>query len=162
MCSFSQTVETSAFEVAKRYLGIKEREGNDDHPDIRAWLSRAGLDGFHDETPWCGAFVLNIAFVLGLESPSIPARARSWLTVGEPIELEDLRRGMDIVIFKRGQWAPGPEVLEAPGHVALFSANRQHDVEVVGGNQSDGVTFARYPLHRVIGRRRLRLQREVV
>ncbi len=142
-------MQTTLLDVARRYLGTKEREGTLDNPDIRAWLWRAGASIYgpdvHDEVPWCGAFVDNAAFVLELPRPSIAVRARSWLTVGRPVSLADARPGFDIAIFSRG----------AGGHVAVFVHADHGPIWVVGGNQANAVTFASYPLGRLIEIRRL-------
>jgi hypothetical protein len=73
--------------------------------------------------------------------------ARSYLTWGEKVTgLEQAREG-DVVIFTRGSSA-------AQGHVAFFHKATGSQIEVLGGNQSDGVTIARYAKSRLLGIRR--------
>jgi hypothetical protein len=50
---------------------------------------------------------------------------------------------------------PGPDVTAAPGHVGLFAGLEGTHVLVLGGNQSNGVSVARFPVARVLGVRRL-------
>ena len=64
--------------------------------------------------------------------------------------------GFDVVIFKRGpNPQPGPEVVNAPGHVGFFAALEGETVWVLGGNQSDTVKISGYPANDVLGVRRL-------
>jgi hypothetical protein len=70
--------------------------------------------------------------------------------------LEEAEIGFDVVIFKRGSGnQPGPDVIEAPGHVGFFAGREGNRVLVLGGNQSDSVNVSRYPSRRLLGIRRL-------
>ena len=61
-------------------------------------------------------------------------RARSWLTVGRPVAIDEAEAGFDVVILKRGKAKqPGPDVIEAPGHVGLFTGREGNFVLVLGG-----------------------------
>lgn len=150
-------MNVTALSIARRYLGTAERPGAQHHPLITAWHEQARLGrGVADETPWCGSFVGHVAWLLDLPVPDLPARARHWLTVGEEVPLSEARPGWDIVVFRRGGGSqPGPEVLDAPGHVAFFEEEEPDRVVVIGGNQGDAVTVGRYPKSRVLGVRRL-------
>lgn len=144
------------YERAERFVGLKELAGDADHPLIQWWLSLCGyaLDT-PDETAWCSAFVNGMAWDCELPR-SRSAAARSWLRVGEAIDIAMARPVNDIVIFKRGNGPqPGPEVLRAQGHVGVFHALDGADVLVLGGNQSNQVSIARYPLASLLGVRRL-------
>lgn len=142
-------------DLARRYLGIHEQAGTKDHPLILWWLSLCALEG-HDEIPWCSAFMNGLAWELGLPR-SKSAAARSWLTVGAPIALDRASTSeVDVVVLSRGEGPqPGPDVLNAPGHVGLFHGLDAHGVYVLAGNQSNAVTVAPYPRERVLGVRRL-------
>ncbi len=149
-------MECSAFSLGQRFIGLREYKGAETNPHIRAWLADAGIPNAQDETPWCGAWLGYIAFLLGLPRPRGYARARSWLTVGTPIPLEDASADFDVVILKRGKAPqPGPETIEAAGHVGLFAALEGPRVLLLGGNQSDAVTVLPYPAKDVLGVRRL-------
>ena len=150
-------VQTNLFEAASCYLSIvKERDGEADHPLIRWWHSLCGGGEAADEIPWCSSFVNGIAHQLGLER-SRSKMARSWLGVGEPISIEHAECGLDVVIFKRGASPqPGPEVRNAPGHVAIYDAMAgSHFIRAIGGNQGNAVTLAALPVADVLGIRRL-------
>ena len=81
---------------------------------------------------------------------------RSWLLVGRPLSLEEAAAGFDVVILKRGKSnQPGPDVIEAPGHVGLFAGREGNRILVLGGNQSDAVNVKGFPANRLLGIRRL-------
>lgn len=151
----------SAFELAQRYVGTKEVNGQFDNPQIMAWLKLDGNWPEHDEVPWCSAFVNGIAHAMRLPR-SKSLRARSWLAVGESILIEDAETGFDVVILERGGGdQPGPDVIDAPGHVGFFagkpylSGSEISRVYVLGGNQSNSVSVQSFPVSRVLGVRRL-------
>jgi uncharacterized protein (TIGR02594 family) len=135
-------------------LGIVERPGGQDHPFIVWALELAGMNAAHDEVPWCGAGLCALCDILGVQTPLFPARARSWLTVGAPVELAAAQAG-DIVIFARGADPPPAEVLEAPGHVAILEERLDDSLYVVGGNQRDSWCRATFGIASVLGVRRL-------
>ena len=149
----------TALSVALKYLDTREREGAADNPFIRAWLMQAGFGpDAHDEIPWCASFVNHIAWLLSLPRPRWPARARSWLTVGAPVSLSAARPEWDVVILKRGGGTqPGPEVLDAPGHVGFFTGLGANagSIFMLGGNQGNAVNVQQFPADRVLGVRRL-------
>lgn len=144
----------NAVDVAQRFIYVKERPGTLDNPYIQAWLEDAGLQGAHDETPWCGAFAkFIVGRCLGLPTPPYAARARSWLLAGSSIS--EPQRG-DVVVFKRGGGdQPGPAVISAPGHVAFYVGTLGDRIRVVGGNQGNQVSEASFPVANVLGFRRM-------
>jgi len=151
-------IETSAFLVASRYIGVREIAGELDNPLVVAMLRLDSDWPEHDEVPWCSVFVNFMAWQLGLERAR-SLRARKWLLVGRPITLDEAKPEEDIVIFKRGRYSqPGPDVINAPGHVGFYAGRDDSMVSVIGGNQSDKVSIAPFPVSDVLGVRRLRLE----
>jgi uncharacterized protein (TIGR02594 family) len=150
-------IKVTPYDIAHRYIGLHELEGKDqDHPLIQWWLSMCSL-GYDspDETPWCSAFLQHPFYELGLPR-SRSAAARSWLTVGRPVNLTIAARGFDVVVLKRGPGPqPGPEVLAAPGHAGLFSGIQGSHVLVLAGNQGNGVSIAPFPIGQILGIRRI-------
>lgn len=148
----------TAYDLAQRYVGIAELKGPNAHPLIEWWLSLCGFGmKSPDETPWCSSFVNGIAWELRLPR-SKSAAARSWLAVGIPIPLSEAKAAWDIVVLKRGaEPQPGPEVLDAPGHVGFFSGREElaKSLLLLGGNQNDAVGIARFPEESILGIRRL-------
>lgn len=150
-----QMIETSAFRMAERYIGIKEIAGADNSARIMSWLTLDATWPQNDETPWCSAFVNEICWQLRLPR-SKSLLARSWLGVGVAIDIEQAWAGFDVVILQRGSGTqPGPENMTAPGHVGFYAGHNETLIELLGGNQADSVSVARYPRTRILGIRRL-------
>jgi uncharacterized protein (TIGR02594 family) len=134
--------------IARSYLGTRELKGSADNPKIMEMYRSVGHNWVeHDEVAWCAAFVGHCLEKAGFASTR-KLNARSYLTWGEKVAgLEQAKEG-DVVVFTRGSSA-------AQGHVAFFLKVAGSQIEVLGGNQSDGVTVTRYPKSRLLGIRRL-------
>lgn len=148
----------SPFQLGSRFIGeITELPGaGQDHPFIQWCLSLTGL-GFNaeDSVPWCSAYLNAICWLLRLPR-SKSARARSWLLVGQAIQLPQAIVGYDVVILKRGEGnQPNAEILDAPGHVGFYAGQEGASVLVLGGNQGNGVSVLKFPITRILGIRRL-------
>ena len=144
------------YDIAQRFVGMKEIPGQKDSPLILAMLKLDGEWPEHDEVAWCSAALNWWAWLLRLPR-SKNLGARSWLRVGKPVLDHEARVGWDVVVLKRGDGQqPGPEVLDAPGHVGLFAGWESSDrVLLLGGNQGDQVCIAGFPRKRILGIRRL-------
>lgn len=144
----------NAFDIAQRFVGIREVGGSVDNPQIMAMLKLDNDWPEADEVPWCSAFANYVCWLLRLPR-SKSLRARSWLLVGRGISLDEAVPG-DIIVLKRGRGEqPGPEVIEAPGHVGFYAGRSGDLIEVLGGNQSDTVKVSRYPRADLLGVRRI-------
>lgn len=151
-------IQTSAYLVAKTYLGTEEGPGKENNALIVGWLREVAPWASGDDVAWCSVFVTTIAKHLGLPFPRNPLglRARSWLAIGTPVQLSDARAEEDVVILKRGRGnQPGPEVLDWTGHVGWFADHTPGEVHLLGGNQSDAVTVQRFDTGDILGIRRL-------
>lgn len=145
----------AALDCASQYLGMKEVPGHESNPAILAMLQMDMAWPSDDSVPWCSAFANWVAFNMGLER-SKSLRARSWLRIGSEAKGGE-ENGNCVVVFKRGRGRqPGPDTINAPGHVAFFSHFDGDKVWVVGGNQGDKVSLKAYPLSQMLGIRRLR------
>lgn len=143
-----------AFALAQRFTGIEEVSGSFDNPMLMAMLKLDNEWPEHDEVPWCSAFANFICWCLSLPR-SKDLRARSWLNIGTNVNLDDAREG-DMVVLQRGSGdQPGPEVIDAPGHVGFYAGRFGEFIEVLGGNQSDTVKVSRYPKSRLLSIRRI-------
>jgi uncharacterized protein (TIGR02594 family) len=153
-------VKVTAFDLAQRFVGVREMAGDDEHPLIQ-WgfmLCDGWTGNTPDEVPWCSAWLQIPCHMLSLPR-SKSALARSWLRVGRAVALDSAQVGWDVVVLSRGKGQqPGPSNLTAPGHVGLFAGDEGAvgRIWVLGGNQSDSVSIAPYPASRVLGVRRLR------
>jgi uncharacterized protein (TIGR02594 family) len=150
-----RTFETSAYKVAGSFFGTSEVAGNLDNPLILAMLKMDQNWPTHDEVAWCSAFVNFVAKILGLPR-SKDLRARSWLAIGTPIDPAEAEIGSDVIVIKRGQGEqPGPEVIDAPGHVGFFGGYEDDKVIIRAGNQGNSVNDSRFPKDSILGIRRL-------
>ena len=149
-------IETSAFALAQRWIGHSEIAGPESDPFVLAMLRLDAGWPKGDDVPWCSAFVNFIAWQLRLPR-SHSLRARSWLLIGAGVSIYQAQVGCDVVVLSRGKGKqPGPDVIEAPGHVGFFAGtDHKTYVEVLGGNQGNAVSIARYPIERVLGVRRI-------
>lgn len=112
-------------------------------------------------TEWCAAFVnatLRKDGKLGSWANSdYPLLAKSFLTWGDRVELENIQRG-DVVIFNRGDegWQ---------GHVGFYIGSAtiegKKKLGILGGNQDDSVSYAFYDPSKVVGIRRYKDHNEV-
>lgn len=147
----------TAFDLATRFVGeVQELPGGQHSPFIQ-WCHESCALGSDvaDEVPWCSSFLNRICWLLRLPR-SKSAAARSWLTVGRAIPIEEADADTDVVILKRGgAGQPGPEVLKAQGHVGLYAGRDGDRVLVLGGNQGNAVSVAGFPVNQILGIRRL-------
>lgn len=126
-------------EIAISQLGVHEVPGPGDNPKIVEYHSATSLGSKDDEVAWCSAFVNWCLMKTGYQR-SHSAAARSWLAHGKPL---GHFKPYCIVVFERGDsvWQ---------GHVAFGISDLGQYIRVLGGNQSDGVTYANYPKSRVL------------
>ena len=144
----------TAFELAQRFVGLKEVSGVADNPQVMSMLKLDTDWPEHDEVAWCSAFTNYICWLLRLPR-SKSLLARSWLNVGRPIRLNEGRVGFDVVILKRNLSDPGAEDTESSGHVGFYAGMGGSDVYILGGNQNNGVDLTPYDRNRMLGIRRL-------
>ena len=137
----------TAYDLAMRFVGIKEAAGAASNPMILAMLRLDDPSIPSEDVPWCSAWVNWVAWLLRLPRSKSLA-ARSWLAVGTPITLAEARPGFDVVVLKRGANVQA-------GHVGWFSAIGGAHVWILGGNQGDAVSLAAFPVEDVVGVRRL-------
>lgn len=132
--------------TAAEYIGLHEFQHRQKIKDL------VGVDPVNTE--WCAAFVnavLEINNIPGSESVSnVPLMARSFLTWGDKVDPQDIRRG-DVVIFPRGDkgWQ---------GHVGFYvTTNIVNGIEywlILGGNQQNQVRYDLYKSNTALGIRR--------
>ena len=146
---------TTAFDIAQRFVGTDEVAGSLDNPMLMAMLRLDNKWPQNDEVPWCSAFVNFVCWLLRLPR-SKSLLARSWLNVGNAVNISAAIAGYDVVILKRGGGdQPGPEDTTAPGHVGFYAGHSGEFVQLLGGNQANTVKVSSYPIDRILGIRRL-------
>jgi len=129
---------------ARRDLGVAEGPGTLNNETVLGYYAETGNAWVReDSVPWCAAFV---GAMLRRAGRAIPAggdalRARAYASVATPL------RGASpgaLAIFRRGK---DP----AQGHIGFYIGATATHVIVLGGNQADTVSIARYPRARLIG-----------
>lgn len=144
----------SPYETLEALRGITEIEGPDSNPLIMAMLTIDDNWPQDDDVPWCSG-AMNFVCKLWRLPRSKSLRARTWLQIGEVIQIEDAEPGFDIVILKRAGDNRGPEVISAPGHVGFFAGLEGDRILVLGGNQGDSISIAYFRRDDLLGVRRL-------
>lgn len=132
--------------LARNYIGVSERRGTRSNPDVVQMFEDAGHPEVSNAitTPWCAAYVGAMLEKTG--NPSTKSlMARSYLKWG--VELSEPRRGC-VVVFWRGQRNDGET-----GHVGFYEDETATHVLVLGGNQGDAVSVAKFHKSRVLGYR---------
>lgn len=148
-------IPMTPFLLAQKFVGLQEVVGTVHNPQVLAMLRLVDSKVSDDETPWCSAFTNYVAFLMGC-SMSKSLAARSWLQVGTPVTEQDARQGFHVVVLQRGTGTqPGPHVIAAPGHVGFFAGFDGDNVIVLGGNQSNAVSLAKFPKARILGIREI-------
>lgn len=126
--------------IAARELGVGEIAGPADNPRILEYHRHTGLSADDDETPWCSAFANWVMAQIQVAGTG-KANARSWLDWGSPCEPS---HGAVAIL-----WRGDPKGWQ--GHVGFVVTNDKEFVWLLGGNQGDAVTVARFPINRVLG-----------
>jgi uncharacterized protein (TIGR02594 family) len=127
---------------AEKYIGLKEIPGLKHESKILNFWQVIKMGGIKDdETPWCAAFVgamLEASRITSTES----GWAKSYLKWG--VLLTKPALGC-IVVFDRAGGG---------GHVGfVVGLTTDGRINVLGGNQEDGVNIKPFPLTRVLGYR---------
>ncbi len=124
-------------------VGQRELAGPASNPRIAAYYRHAGHgEVASDEVPWCAAFVGACLARAGLE-PSRSLMARSYLDWAAA--LAGPRLGAVVVLSRGGD--------ASQGHVGFLVGWTSSEVYLLGGNQSDAVNVAAFPVSRLIGYR---------
>jgi uncharacterized protein (TIGR02594 family) len=150
-------VKPAWLEVAELELlaGVREIAGPGDNPRIVEYHQATTLPSHlaeEDETAWCSSFV-NFCVLKAQFPPTRSARARSWLRWGVAVSTAEIPLGA-IVILSRGRGVqPGPEVIDAQGHVGFYVGRADTRVMMLGGNQSNAVNISAYAADRLLGAR---------
>ena len=133
------------YKIARSYLGQKEIPGKKNNPVIVEMYKSVMGYVMDDEVPWCAALTGHCLKKAGMQSMKSLA-ARSYLKCGKPVRTPEIG---DIVIFWRGKKSGWK------GHVAFYAGKSDDGkILVLGGNQSNTVSYKWYPIDRVLGYQR--------
>lgn len=120
-------------------VGLRETPGKGTTPRITQMLRRVSAWWADDETPWCGTAVGYWMLQGGMQIPSNPWRAKSWLDWGRWIPTP-----------MRG--AVGVMARDGGGHVGIVvGVTEDGKICMIGGNQGDSVCVASFDRDRFLG-----------
>jgi uncharacterized protein (TIGR02594 family) len=142
--------------LAEEALNVREIYGPEHNQRILMYHDETSLDASTDEIYWCASFANYCIRQCGMGlKGTFSARARSFLRLGTSMSIPPY--GCIAVLARGGGDQPGPEVIEAPGHVGFFLGYQnlvdQRQIRLLGGNQSDSVCTSVYPESQVLGYR---------
>lgn len=137
---------SSLIDIASAELGVTEISGAEHNERILQYAREAGFSWYKsDETSWCSVFLNWVAHRAGLDR-SNDARAHSWVNIGQTVTHP----------------VPGDLVLLSSNgvrvyHVGIFTglSDNGRSVFVLGGNQSNRVSIAPFPLSHVMAYKRI-------
>jgi uncharacterized protein (TIGR02594 family) len=127
--------------TASQELGVSEIVGLDNNRRILEYHSCTSLLAQTDEVPWCSSFVnwcMKQSMIRGTHS----AAARSWLSWGYECE----PTVGCVVILERGSNANS-------GHVGFLVEDDGPFIHLLGGNQGNKVSVAKFAKNKVLGYR---------
>lgn len=131
------------YEIASSLIGKGEVP---DRSTLMEFFKNGGQNLDPATTAWCAAFVNSSLGAAGMQGTG-KLNARSFLDWGNPV---DTPQKGDIAVFSRGNNPNGWQ-----GHVGFFdSTNPDGTINVLGGNQGNGVSIAPYSADRLLGYRR--------
>lgn len=130
------------------FLGLKEFAGVGNNPVIMDMAKRLGVSNIYtgDSMSWCAVFIAYLCIISDKPMPFTGyeiLRAASFADWGNPVPKGSEAFG-DILVFKR----PGGN------HVGICIAESATTFHVLGGNQSDSVSFTEIKKDRLIACRR--------
>jgi uncharacterized protein (TIGR02594 family) len=139
----------------QKHLGKAEVPGPTTAGFIAHWLKKLGTPWRDDETPWCGTAVAGCLEALDMPYPKAYYRARAWVGFGRPIATSKA----SALALRRLIPYGALMVLDRPprasdGHVGFYAGSGERSdgpaVSLLGGNQGNKVSYATFPMSRVI------------
>ena len=129
---------------ARDEIGVREIVGAKHNPRVVAYWRQGNvaLKVEDDEVPWCAAFMCAMHELTGYRSTR-SGMARSFASSPHFVRLDGPRLGATCVLSS----SRGP----SSGHVGFVEAANDTHVWLLGGNQSNAVNVARFPLSLLVG-----------
>lgn len=122
---------------AYKHLGLKEIPGKQHNKTIQNWLRELRAWWDDDETAWCSTYVSHCFKTANLSYPKMFMRALAWNDWG--YQLKEPKPGCVVTFSRTGG-----------GHVGfVVGESKNGDLIVLGGNQGNAVSLAKFPKKRV-------------
>ena len=133
--------ELSWIREARGHVGLREKVKGLSNPTILNWLKSLKAWWANSDVPWCGVFTAQCLRVGSRALPQHWYRASDYLNWGT--QLTEPCYGCVVVFTRQGG-----------GHVGfVVGKDKQGNLMVLGGNQSDAVSIAPFSIARVSGYR---------
>lgn len=132
--------------IAKAELGVHETPGPLATPRVIEYAQHTTLHATSDEVPWCSSFANFCVDSAGFKGTH-SAAARSWLGWGVAINKPVL--GCIVIFDRHDDSNPNAAHVAVCDHPDISNGI----IRVIGGNQSDKVSVARFPVSKVLGYR---------
>ncbi|WP_235927700.1 TIGR02594 family protein [Sandarakinorhabdus rubra] len=132
--------------TARGLLGLAEVAGPAANPLIIGWGRRLKIDYRSDETSWCGLFVAH-CLTQALPDEPLPdglLSARRWQRFGIACPVPQPGAVMLFWRVARSDWR---------GHVGFYVGEDAAAYHILGGNQGNRVSVARFAKARLLGAR---------
>jgi uncharacterized protein (TIGR02594 family) len=128
---------------AELALDVREIPGAENNPRITMYHATTSGGAAPDETAWCSSFVNYCVQQAGLRGTN-SKWARSWHESAWGRDVTQSPQEGDIVVWRRqGHGDDG-------GHVGFYIDGDQTTIQVLGGNQGNRISMARYPRNGVM------------
>ncbi|MBU3720751.1 MAG: TIGR02594 family protein [Burkholderiaceae bacterium] len=134
------------YAAAAKHIGEKEIPGKASNPLIRGWIKLAAkwLEQDDSSTPWCGCFRGAVGLATATGVPPEHYRAKNWLLWGTGVHtIREALKGDTVVLVRKGGF-----------HVGILDRVAGEYIYLLGGNQGDAVSIARFPVGQIEGIRR--------
>lgn len=133
------------FNAGLKLQGTEEKKGRRSNPVVLKMFADVGHEEItNTDTPWCAAYVGAMLERSGIKCTKA-LTARSYLKWG--VELEDPRPGC-IVVMWRGARDDG-----FSGHIGFFVREEGEFIWMLGGNQGDAVSVAKFRKSKILAYR---------
>lgn len=140
------TTDERIYAAATKYIGVTEIPGPGSNPVIIKFIDEAAAwlkDDVKDvdgSIAWCGCFRGHLGLVTATGAPKNHFRAAAWTGWGQPVQLNPKlwKRGMTIIMTRPGG-----------NHVTLLDRVESDIAYCLGGNQSNKVCIAPFPISRI-------------
>ena len=122
---------------ARKYIGLHERSGAEDNPEVVRFYALAGHPEVkHDSVPWCAAFVGAVLAECGIKGTGT-LWALDYAKWGQKL----VEPKIGAIATKRRHTASGA----LAGHVFFVAGISKTHVTALGGNQADSVCMEIIP-----------------
>lgn len=127
-------------EIARQYIGTTEAPGIANNKDVVEMHRSVSGVGHPDSVPWCASFVGFILKKAGIKG-SGSLMARSYSKWGDKVDGDPPVGAIVVLSSSRGP---------ASGHVGFCVGCDGNFVRLLGGNQGDAVSIARFSRNKIV------------